>query len=1355
MLRKSFVWFVGLWLIASVGLLSAQNITKPNITGPAGLQVNSYTGSLFYQRTDLLLPGRGLSLDFTFSYSNNFRNQDFGYGLGFTMPYNMHYVQDSIFTVIVHGDGRKDSFRPDGATSFISPTGFFDQLEAYEAGKLLLTSKEGMEYFFEDSTHMKLTRMVDRYGNSITLEYAEGYPSLITDASGRSVSLIWENNHLQEIRDENDSPGRTISYQYDGDGNLVTVTNFEGKATRYKYDAPGNLIDVIDPNGNIFNIIYNRNMAVDRLCSPLATQTFVYNIEHRTTYLVEEGASGKQTTAYQFDESGRVVKKTGNCCGYNVNYTYDEDNNIIQLIDANGQSWKFTYDARGNRLSESDPLGNTIRLAYEERYNLVTSITDKNGNATRFTYDEKGNLTQSDEPLGVTQRYGYNEFGNPISHTDGNGNTVLYGYDVHGNLVTVTDPIGGITRHGFDNRSNNTEITDPRGNKTTYAYDVMDRVIQITDALGNQTTYTYDANGNQLTVTDALQNAIRYAYDPLDRPVLVTDALGGQVVQEYDGQGNLIARTDQNGNRTAYIYDNLNRLASMTNAAGESTTYEYDGNGNLVTMGLPGGNILVNTFDSNNRMISTDDAVGPVASYEYDNQGNLMSETDANGNTTRYTHDLLYRIVAITNPLGNAESYQYDNNGNQTQIEDRKGNLTQTAYDALDRQLSMTDALGNVTNSEYDAVGNLVKITDAKGNATAYTYDALDRVTAETYADNTTIAYAYDAAGNIIARTDNKGNITNYELDALYRLTKRDYANSADDVFTYDATGRMNSATNANATLNFTYDPANRLLSESLNGKITGYAYEIASRRREISYPSGRKIMEQRDTRNRLATVSEGNTAIATWDYDPGNRKTALRYANGTLATYQYDNNNQLIALIQNPSGFLDYRYSYDKAGNRLSEEKRHRPEFSQAYAYDNINRLVDFTSGRLSGNAITNPFTKTSYTLDGVGNRVTVNTDGNAITYTANEMNEYASIAAEAGINWIHDDNGNLTSNGKFRFAYDDRDKLISVNEGDIAEYQYDPLGRRIRKITGGTVTEFFYDGDRVIEEQTGGDVTSFTYGSWIDDVLTMQREETAYYYHKNGLGSVTGLSDDLGVVQEFYEYDPYGAVTFYDLDYNELEASLLENPYLFTGRRLDTETGIYYYRNRHYDPEHGRFLQRDPLGYIDGMGLYEYVTSNPLSYIDPSGTNSIVLAPSNDRIRLDRLRTVKQISQAGRAASAISRVIPICIGLSVADGPFPIGEVASGVILIGAGIYDIVDILKNEQSKTEGEYSKTPPGETTKLKGNQGWEDSQGNRWKKDKKHKDHWDVTDPKTGKKVKEIDFDGKQIWPGGPKNKNKK
>ena len=64
-----------------------------------------------------------------------------------------------------------------------------------------------------------------------------------------------------------------------------------------------------------------------------------------------------------------------------------------------------------------------------------------------------------------------------------------------------------------------------------------------------------------------------------------------------------------------------------------------------------------------------------------------------------------------------------------------------------------------------------------------------------------------------------------------------------------------------------------------------------------------------------------------------------------------------------------------------------------------------------------------------------------------------------------------------------------------------------------------------------------------------------------------------------------------------------------------------------------------------------------------------------------------------------------------------------------------------------------ETAPDDFTKLKNGQGWRDKNGNVWKKDMLHKDHWDVSNKK-GVKIKEIDFNGNQIWPGGPKNKNK-
>ena len=138
---------------------------------------------------------------------------------------------------------------------------------------------------------------------------------------------------------------------------------------------------------------------------------------------------------------------------------------------------------------------------------------------------------------------------------------------------------------------------------------------------------------------------------------------------------------------------------------------------------------------------------------------------------------------------------------------------------------------------------------------------------------------------------------------------------------------------------------------------------------------------------------------------------------------------------------------------------------------------------------------------------------------------------------------------------------------------------------------------GFQVIEERDAADALQarYTYGSGIDEPLTMERGGQTYYYHRDGLGSVSEISDQSGNLVERYEYDVYGAPTIFDSNDNVLNASAIGNPYLFTGRRYDPESGNYYYRARIYSPELGRFLQTDPLGYVDGLNLYAYVGNNP----------------------------------------------------------------------------------------------------------------------------------------------------------------
>ena len=251
------------------------------------------------------------------------------------------------------------------------------------------------------------------------------------------------------------------------------------------------------------------------------------------------------------------------------------------------------------------------------------------------------------------------------------------------------------------------------------------------------------------------------------------------------------------------------------------------------------------------------------------------------------------------------------------------------------------------------------------------------------------------------------------------------------------------------------------------------------------------------------------------------------------------------------------------------------------------------------------NPLTSNpveNYTYDPVGNRLDSNQNGLSVFNIANQLEE------DGDFTYTYDNNGNLTNKtakagGDFTsYEYDAENKLVRVvTPGKTVNYDYDGLGRRVEKeiieVTT-TVTRYIYDNEDILLELDGSNniVARYTHGLGIDEPLIIEKAGASFFYHADGLGSITELTDTAGTVAQSYTYSSFGKIE------SQLDSNFIQ-PYTLTAREFDPETGLYFYRARYYDPTTGRFLQEDLIGFAGGINFYLYVQNGPTNLVDPDG--------------------------------------------------------------------------------------------------------------------------------------------------------
>ncbi|MBE0418271.1 MAG: RHS repeat protein, partial [Coriobacteriia bacterium] len=572
--------------------------------GAYGEPINTSTGNFYYSSTDLVLPGVGPAIAVGRTYNHQDASLSGPLGHGWNLDFESFVQsQEDGSAVVVYPGGMRKTFTADGGGGYVAPPGTHETLTPRQGGGFELKSKDGSARLY--TSQGWLESVVDRYGVAITYERAaDGRILRIEGSGGRYVAFTYSVDRISTVTD---SASRSVTYGFDGAGDLTSVTDANGETTRYAYDSDHRVLSVAYPRHPDDPAVVNV-YADDKV----TTQYDAHGSELTLTY--GEGATDMTsnrgfTSRHEFDDLFRLTRAVDDAGNAELR-TYNAAGFIDSLTNGRGNTWLFDYDANGNQTSATDPENHQRQAGYDLSNNNVLWTEDEAGTRTTFSYDATGTyLTSIATPVGTTL---FDYYGNGLlRHLRSAGATTTFDYDAAGNLTEVIDPLGKASSFDYDAAGRMTSATDALGGTTRFDYDAAGNLLAIIDPLAelfpgerHRVDFTYDAAGNRETFTDALGRTTSYHYDVMDNLAGVTDALEQQTAYTYDANYNLASVTDARSNTTTYTYTPNDLLEALTDPLGNTWRFAYDGAGNLTETLYPDDTRALRTYHADDMLAS-------------------------------------------------------------------------------------------------------------------------------------------------------------------------------------------------------------------------------------------------------------------------------------------------------------------------------------------------------------------------------------------------------------------------------------------------------------------------------------------------------------------------------------------------------------------------------------------------------------------------------------------------------------------------------------------------------------------------------------------------------------------------------
>lgn len=974
--------------------------------------------------------------------------------------------------------------------------------------------------------------------------------------------------------------GRSVTYQLDTAGQVVSAETSDGRSASYERDAEGRVVAVRRPLGDV---------------------TYEYD-EHGFLAAVVD-ADGIAICRNEYDPEGRVLSQVEHH-GRRTTYEYRADGVSTVTAEDGAPPNVMVHDRRGRMTAMFDGLGNVMRVAYDDRDDVV-QVVARSGAVTRLAYDERGNVVERIDPDGLVS---------------------TFTWDDDDRLLEVTDRAGGSTRFEYEGELRSpARIAQPNGGVIAVAYDKRELPTSVTDADGVTTELAWTPDGRVAWAEGGDGTRIEIRYDAAGRPV-AAEGPSGPLELTLDEGGHVLARSTAD-RRETWAYTAAGRLVGGEDARGRSWQLELDEAGEIQQVM---------------------DELGPVASLQRDTVGRIVAMTGAAGATRRFEHDPLGRVTAVIEATGGRRELGYDPDGRLVQISDPTGATWSEDLDALGRPTMSVDPAGATWVRSYHPNGELASVSDPAGRQWTYEVDAAGRVVAATDPLGATTTYRWSLAGRLLEVRSPLGRVQRRQYDEAGRLVAIVHPDGREEPVgeatltakvaqrrlagartTQDERGRITQVVDpAGVVTDLAYDAAGHLVAQTTAGCTTRFDRDEAGRLVGITDPYGRTATLGRDARGHIDRIDRPDGTSTARTFGPDGRLLAAHDGDGTpLVELRHDERGEIVgargpggsalaigrdALGRTTEVVTDAgatRYAWDADGY-LSAVRDDALEVTLDWSQGGA--LLGFAAGgrqvplpgpvaaeRDDQDRVVVDEDGRRYAYDEAGRLVAVTVDGRTTTYGYDEL---GLLASEDG------------PEGRRTYQYGRAGELTSLQRSDGVEvrFEHDATGRRTREVASdGSQVAYAWDELGRLVSVTRTEASGATH------VDTVRQDPVGRPSEVNGIpilwdygtsGVLRGVGDE-----RYLRWG--GQVLVATAPGAGWSRRLTDDPWgddggsgVRAGYRGELALdGLLFLGARVYDTRTRTFLSPDPLPPVPGAltfaGVYSYAWNDPVNLVDPSG--------------------------------------------------------------------------------------------------------------------------------------------------------